>query len=89
MQMAGSPSHSDGVNDAGPGPNPSSPTIYPGTPRWVKAFGIIALALVLLVAVLLVASGGGHGPGRHIPSGSPAGSTAPLAHGVQQTWTRP
>ena len=40
------------------------------TPRWVKLFGIIALALVLLVGiVLLTGVGGDHGPGRHLPSG--------------------
>ena len=37
-----------------------------GTPRWLKVFGIIALALILLVAVLQV-MGGGHGPSRHTP----------------------
>jgi len=36
-----------------------------GTPRWVKLFGIVALALVLVVVVMLVAGGGQHGPGRH------------------------
>lgn len=37
-----------------------------GTPRWVKAFGIIALVLIFLVVVLLLTGrGGGHGPGRH------------------------
>ncbi len=36
------------------------------TPRWVKVFGIIALALVLLIGVMLL-SGGEHGPGRHMP----------------------
>ena len=36
------------------------------TPRWVKIFGIIALALVLLIGVMLL-SGGEHGPGRHMP----------------------
>jgi hypothetical protein len=35
-----------------------------GTPRWVKAFGIIALVLVVLVVVVLV-TGTDHGPGRH------------------------
>jgi hypothetical protein len=41
-----------------------------GTPRWVKAFGIIALVLVLLVVVLLLTGrGGGHGPGRHTSGG--------------------
>jgi hypothetical protein len=37
---------------------------YPGTPRWVKVFGIIAL--VLLVVIMLLT---GHGPGRHTLSG--------------------
>ena len=37
---------------------------YPGTPRWVKVFGIIALALVLLFVILMLT---GHGPGRHTP----------------------
>jgi len=35
-----------------------------GTPRWVRVFGIIALAVLLLLLVLLIA-GGNHGPGRH------------------------
>lgn len=35
-----------------------------GTPRWVKVFGIIFIALVLLFIILMLA---GHGPGRHIP----------------------
>jgi hypothetical protein len=37
-----------------------------GTPRWVKALGIIAIVLVLLVVTLLLT---GHGPGRHLSSG--------------------
>jgi hypothetical protein len=42
---------------------------YPGTPRWVKVFGIIAIGLVLLVVILLLTGGlGRHGPGRHKPS---------------------
>jgi hypothetical protein len=35
-----------------------------GTPRWVKVFGVIAVLGVVLLVVLLV-FGGGHGPGRH------------------------
>ena len=35
-----------------------------GTPRWVKVFGVIAVAAIVLLIVLLV-FGGGHGPGRH------------------------
>ena len=60
---------------------------YPGTPRWVKVFGIIALVLVLLFVILLLTDPGRHGPGRHIPSGNPAGQTPPSSvteHGVQQ-----
>jgi len=42
---------------------------YPGTPRWVKVFGIIALVVVLLFVFLMFTRGpGGHGPGRHTPS---------------------
>ena len=41
------------------------------TPRWVKVFGIVALALIL-VAFLVLATGigGEHGPGRHMLSDS-------------------
>ena len=38
---------------------------YPGTPRWVKVLGIIAIVLVLLFVIMLLA---GHGPGRHTSS---------------------
>ena len=38
------------------------------TPRWVKAFGVIAVVVVLLIAILLL-TGGNHGPGRHTGSG--------------------
>ena len=52
---------------------------YPGTPRWVKVFGIIVIVVVLLfVVVLMVAGGGGeHGPGRHAPSGDAGGQAPP------------
>ena len=46
---------------------------YPGTPRWVKVFGIIAIVVVLLVVVMLLT---GHGPGRHTPSGDAGGQVA-------------
>ena len=46
----------------------------PGTPRWVKVFGIIALVVVLLFVVLKLSGvGGEHGPSRHTP---PFGITA-------------
>lgn len=43
------------------------PIPYPGSPRWVKVLGIVALIAVLMVIVLLATRGpGGHGPGRHM-----------------------
>jgi hypothetical protein len=50
-----------------------------GTPRWVKVFGIVALALVVAFVVLQLAGvGGRHGPGRHLPGDdAPAGNTPP------------
>ena len=48
------------------GPDRGSTT---GTPRWVKVFGAIAVAVVLLFVILLLARGpGGHGPSRHTGS---------------------
>ncbi|MBA2756251.1 MAG: cupredoxin domain-containing protein [Chloroflexi bacterium] len=49
----------------------------PGTPTWVKVLGIAALVLALLVAVLMLVSGGQHGPGMHAPSGGAGGQTPP------------
>jgi hypothetical protein len=48
---------------------------YPGTPRWVKASGIVVIVLVLLVVIMLLT---GHGPGRHGSSGD-AGSRVVLS----------
>lgn len=47
------------------------PPPYPGTPRWVKVLGLIALASILLAFVLMHTRGRGrHGPGRQAPSSS-------------------
>lgn len=55
---------------------------YPGTPRWVKVFGIIALVLLLLVVLRLTGVvAGDHGPGRHIRSGHGDIQTAPSSEG--------
>lgn len=47
----------------------------PGTPRWVWAFGIIGIVVVLFIVIALVTGlggPGGHGPARHLSgSGSP------------------
>jgi hypothetical protein len=69
--MADPPSYLDSNGDA-------------GTSRWVKIFGIVALVLVLLVVIMMFASGDSHGPGRHIPSGDAGSHIPPIAHGVQQ-----
>ena len=40
-----------------------------GTPRWVKAFGIISVVVVLLFIILMLTRGpGGHTPLRHFGS---------------------
>ncbi|MGH2435855.1 MAG: hypothetical protein ACRDFA_02550 [bacterium] len=49
---------------------------YPGTPRWVKVFGIIFIVLVLLFVILLLTRGP-HRPGRHTSSGDAGGHTSP------------
>ena len=55
------------------------PTADP--PRWVKVFGIITLALVLLVLIVLLA-GGSHGPGRHQSSRGYGGRLPSVAAAV-------
>lgn len=49
---------------------------FPGTPRWVKAFAIIALAAAVLFVIVLLS--GGHGPARHMQSGRDSGNQTPL-----------
>lgn len=38
------------------------------TPGWVKVFGISAAVLAVLVVIAMIAGGGRHGPGRHMPA---------------------
>ena len=41
---------------------------YPGTPRWVKVIGVIALLVLALFAHRLIGAGRGHGNhGQHPP----------------------
>jgi hypothetical protein len=50
------------------GAHMGDPLPYPGTPRWVKVSGIIAVVLfVLLAIVVFTGIGGPHGPSRHLP----------------------
>jgi hypothetical protein len=39
-------------------------------PRWVKAFVIAGVVVALVLVVLLVFGGEGHGPGRHLSGGA-------------------
>jgi hypothetical protein len=42
-----------------------------GTPRWVKLFGLAALALAVVIgAIVATGIGGPHGPGRHLVGGT-------------------
>jgi len=59
----------------------ADPRPYPapgdtGLPRWVKAFGIIAMVGALLVIGLMIVGGGSHGPDRHAPPAGAGGSAA-------------
>jgi hypothetical protein len=57
--------------DQSPNPSEKQTDEQPSsTPRWVKAFAIIALILALLLAVSLLTGRGNHGPGRHLPTSS-------------------
>lgn len=48
------------------------------TPRWVKVTAVVAAAIaVVFVGAMLL--GGGHGPGRHVPSGDDEGGPATTA----------
>jgi hypothetical protein len=47
----------------------SSP--YPGTPRWVKIFGIIGTVVLLLLLAMLHGGGGRHA--RHTPAAGSSG----------------
>jgi hypothetical protein len=47
---------------------------YPGTPRWVKVFGIIAIVLLQFVLFRRLSGGDGpHSPDRHASSGEAGG----------------
>jgi hypothetical protein len=50
---------------------------YPGTPRWVKVFGITVIVVVLLVVAMMFLVGEEHGPGRHTPAGDAGGQGSP------------
>ncbi|QIN80979.1 hypothetical protein GBA65_21210 (plasmid) [Rubrobacter marinus] len=55
----------------------AEPPPYPGMPRWVKACGIVVIALILLMVFARAFIGGAHGPGRHASSGEAGGQLPP------------
>jgi hypothetical protein len=65
------------MTDPSPSPETGETPKYPGMPGWVKVSGVVVLALIVLLVVAMVASGGQHGPMRHAPSGDP-GNQSPL-----------
>lgn len=72
--MADQPRSPDMRDDTEPGPGAERDS---GTPRWVKVFGIIGIAVIALIVVLMFAGGGQHGPGRHVPGGDTSGVEEP------------
>ena len=48
-----------------------------GVPRWVKVFGLAVAGLLISAAVVMLLSGGRHGPGRHL---STLGAAMPSSH---------
>ncbi len=63
---------------------------HPGTPRWVKTTGKVALILVGLAVLLMVFGGGQHGPWRHYStSGGTDVATPPAVTPDAATQSRP
>jgi len=70
--------HPESDTDAGVKSERRSP---PSTPRWVKVFAIIVLALVVLLVILHLT---GRGFGGHAPSGGYTPPSIVIAYIVQQ-----
>lgn len=69
--MADTPGHPPAGRDRSLRSGPDQP---PGMPRWVKVFGITAAVLLTVMILIMLLSGGQHGPGRHLSSLGLAGS---------------
>jgi hypothetical protein len=78
--MAGRQSDPNSTQDREPGPT---------TPRWVKAFGIVAIVVLLLIGfILFTGLGGPHGPQRHGPSSDGGGHGLHVGHEAGPAGTR-
>lgn len=60
-----SPDPKRGLHDGPDNGRDDNPEDAAGTPRWVKAFGVVAAVLVLMFVVLHLARGGFRGHGGH------------------------
>ena len=59
----------------------------PGTPRWVKAFGIVLMIAIILAVAVIVVGDGRHGPGIHAGAddrdrGRPRSAVVATTHAV-------
>ncbi len=50
-----------------------------GMPAWVKVAAAIGIGFAVLLAVVVLAGGGSHGPSRHLNGDDPAGTTVHTA----------
>ena len=55
----------------------------PNTPLWVKVFGIVA-AVVFILFVITLLTGGKHGPWRHMRHTNHTASLKTVQYGLQQ-----
>jgi hypothetical protein len=63
--MADTPGHPPTRRDRNLRSGPEQPS---GMPRWVKVFGITVAVLLTVTILIMLLSGGQHGPGRHLSS---------------------
>lgn len=54
----------------------------PGTPRWVIGIGVALVAALLIAVVVMVVSGGQHGPGMHTGAGGTSASPSSSSSGT-------
>jgi len=58
---------------------------YPGTPRWVIAFAVVAIVAIVVIGIVLSTGvGGSHGPQRHGPPDE--AGTSDLADALAYRW---
>ena len=63
--------------------SPPSTAGRPATPRWVKGLAVAFVLAILVVVIVMVVSGGQHGPGMHTGTGDPTATpSSPIGAGV-------